>query len=472
MIDILQSAGRWQFGCQRPTPLGCLRLLATCLVLVSFCVSPIMGDNAHAQGTPTLDAVSPAPSGSVASLPAPAESLSPAAEQRIFAQWKRDFETRAIARGADAPTTKQVLAGLDLLPQVLHQAAEASRWGPIWQRLDPLAHPTRIALAKKKLAQYRTPLQAIERKMGVPSSILVAIWGIETNFGSLRGGFDIAATLASRAAFDPQPRWRDFAEDNLIALIAMISSRAAKRADLVGSYAGATGQVQFIPRTFLDYAVDWNQDGRRDIWKDPVEALASAANYLRASGWKAGEPVALEVVLPSQFDLSLCNSDKKTVKEWAAMGVKRADGRAFRSRDLELKTELFMPASSDGPIFVTFSNFDVIKVYNEADFYALSVDFIADAAQGYGGLVRPWPRHKALIEQSQARELQEILVELGYELDVDGRFGRDSRRQLQNFQRDHGLAAQGFPEPQALRDLRLAQAQKRAKLAEATTPPL
>lgn len=472
MIDTLQFAGRSQCRSQGLATFLRGGLLATGLVLASFCVSPIMGNNAHAQSTMTLDAVNSAPSLDAPSRPDPAPSLSPAAEQRIFAQWKLDFEARAIARGADARTTKQVLASLDLLPQVLHQAAEASRWGPIWQRLDPLAHPTRIALAKKKLAQYRTPLEAIERKMGVPSSILVAIWGVETNFGALRGGFDIAATLASRAAFDPQPRWRDFAEDNLLALIEMISNRAARRADLVGSYAGATGQVQFIPRTFLDYALDWNRDGRRDIWNDPVEALASAANYLRASGWKAGEPVALEVLLPNRFDLSLCNGEKRTVRDWAAMGVRRADNRAFRTRDLDLQTELFMPASSEGPIFVTFTNFEVIKVYNQADFYALAVDFIADAAQGYGGLVRPWPRHKALIEQSEARELQEILVELGYKLDIDGRFGRDSRRQLQNFQRDRGLAAQGFPEPGALEDLRAARAQERAKPARqaATTP--
>lgn len=211
------------------------------------------------------------------------------------------------------------------------------------------------------------------------------------------------------------------------------------------SWAGAVGQTQFMPSTFLQHARDFDRDGRKDLWTNAGDALASAANYLTVSGWREGEPWAVETTLPAGFDYSLGDGSRQSVSQWKTLGLAPATAAQFASSDA-LPAELFLPAGSHGPAFLLFDNFSVIKRYNNADSYALAVGLLADRLAGRPDLSRPWPTTMALLTQTQARDLQTALIKLGYSPGTpDGIIGRNTRKALQGFQKDRGLLADGFP---------------------------
>jgi lytic murein transglycosylase len=284
-------------------------------------------------------------------------------------------------------------------------------------------------------------LAAIEQTYGVPRQILVGIWAMETAYGAIPGDFDVVRVMATLAA---QGRRRTFAEAELISALKIIQSGEASRAQLHGSWAGAMGQTQFIPSTFLSTAVDGDGDGRRDIWDSPADALASAANLLAKAGWTRGQGWAREVSVPAGFDWSLSEGPKLTPTEWAKMGVVRADGLPWTEADAEAPAQLVAPTGAVGPAFLLLPNHFVIRKYNNSLAYALAVGLIADRLSGRGPLATPWPAETPL-SLADRMTAQRALAAEGFDPGApDGLIGLRTRAALRDWQKARGLTADGY----------------------------
>jgi membrane-bound lytic murein transglycosylase B len=375
-----------------------------------------------------------------------------------FDAWRAGFSSKAILAGRKRETVVSVLSGLQPLEQEVQTASfdnQAEFVKPIWDYSKSAVTPTRIANGQAKLAENSAIFDAIEQAYPPPREILASIWGMETNFGAIIGKIDAPSALATQAAIG---RRKDFNEGELIAMMQLIDNGAATRDQFrTASWAGAVGQTQFMPSTFLAHGRDFDNDGRMDLWANTGDALASAANYLGHSGWRKGEPWAIETRLPPNFDFSLGDGRKHTVAAWKALGLSPATAPSFGSD--ELPAELFLPAGSYGPAFLLFDNFYVIKKYNNADAYALAVGLLADRLAGRPDLARPWPTDTTLLTRQQAMDLQTALNKLGYNAGaVDGAIGRGTRRALQAFQKDKGHVPDGFPTTEMLEKVLAAAA--------------
>lgn len=362
-----------------------------------------------------------------------------------FDAWRTTFAARARSSGRSTAAIIEVLDDLIPVQQQVSTAAfeQAEFIKPIWDYAQSAMSPTRIANGRTKLAATPDMFSQLEQAYAPPREILAAIWGMESSYGGYIGTFDAPAALATQAA---DGRRKDFNEGELMAIMQLIEDGSATREQFrKASWAGAVGQTQFMPSTFLAHARDFDRDGRKDLWNNTGDALASAANYLSASGWRKGEPWAVEATIPAGFDYSLGDGQKKSVAAWKALGLAPATAPAFSNSDI-LQAELFLPAGSYGPAFLLFDNFTTIKRYNNADSYALAVGLLADQLAGRPQLSRPWPDNITMLTPDQARELQSTLNGLGYNAGgVDGIIGRNTRRALQAFQKDRGLTADGFP---------------------------
>jgi membrane-bound lytic murein transglycosylase B len=368
-----------------------------------------------------------------------------------FDAWRNSFAGKADATGRKRATIVSVLSGLEPIDPQVQIASfdnQAEFVKPIWDYAKSAVSPTRISNGQAKLAANATIFDGIEQSFPVPREIVAAIWGMESSYGAFIGDIDAPRALASQAAMG---RRKDFNEGELIAVMQLIENGSATRDQFrKGSWAGAVGQTQFMPSTFLAHGRDFDKDGNKDLWSNTGDALASAANYLAASGWRKDEPWAIEAKLPEGFDYSVGDGRKLTVAAWKAMGITPATAPQFGNSDA-LQTELFLPAGSHGPAFLLFDNFYVIKKYNNADSYALAVGLLADRLAGRPDLSRPWPTDITMLTQQQAKDMQTALNKLGYNAGaVDGVIGRGTRKALQGFQKDKGLVADGFPTTEML----------------------
>jgi len=315
----------------------------------------------------------------------------------------------------------------------------------------------RGAIGARKRAEI-PQLEAIQMKYGVPGEILLGVWAMESGFGAIQGDFDVVRSMATLAA---QGRRRAFAETEVISALKIIQSGEFPRSQLKGSWAGAMGQTQFIPSSFLSTAVDGDGDGKRDIWNSPADALASAANLLAKGGWHAGESWAREVSVPADFDWSLSEGPKLTPAEWAAKGVVRADGLPFNDPDQKAQAQLVAPTGAGGPAFLLFPNHFAIRKYNNSLAYALAVGFLADRVSGMGPLSRPWPAETPL-SLADRMTAQRALNVLGFDVGApDGVVGLKTRAALRSWQKARGLTADGY----------LSAAMVQRLKAETETPP-
>jgi len=363
-----------------------------------------------------------------------------------FDAWRDQFATRASGAGRRTDTVRSVLDGLVPIEQAVQAQSfdnQAEFVKPIWDYAKSAVSPTRIANGQAKLAANAATFSAIEASYAPPREIVAAIWGMESSYGGFIGNEDAPRVLASQAAIG---RRKDFNEGELLAIMQLIEDGAATRDHFrKASWAGALGQTQFMPSSMLQYGRDFDRDGKKDIWSNAGDALASAANYLTAHGWRKGQPWAVETGIPEGYDYSLGDGRKLTVAAWKATGLSPALGGNFAESEA-LQAELFLPAGSYGPAFLLFENFGVIKRYNNADSYALAVGLLADRLAGRPDLSRPWPTDIQMLTQTQAKDLQEALNKLGYNAGaVDGIIGRGTRGALQKFQKDRSLVADGFP---------------------------
>jgi lytic murein transglycosylase len=322
---------------------------------------------------------------------------------------------------------------------------------PIWSYLDSAISETRLERGRAAAEQYATTLAAIERKYGVDRRIVLGIWGMETNFGSFTGSMDVIRSLATLAF----RRYRDdFFRDELLVALRMLEDGHVERGQMRGSWAGAMGHTQFMPSSFMKYAVDHNGDGARDIWTTIPDALASTANYLASFGWESGVPWGVEIALPAGFDLASAQGSIDFTR-WAEAGLTRADGGALPRKG---KAYLYLPAGINGPAFLMSENFRVIKKYNSSDAYALGVAHLGDRLLGGSAIRKNWPRNDKRLSLEELKDVQRRLTAMGLlSGKIDGRIGEQSREAVRKAQIRFKLPADGYPNLALLARLRQKQ---------------
>lgn len=302
--------------------------------------------------------------------------------------------------------------------------------------------PIRIETGRQKNKDEDALLSAIEAKYGVDRYIVLGIWGMESNFGKDKGSMSVFRSLATLAY---SGRRKKYANEQLVAAFRILKSGIVSPGKFTGSWAAAMGHTQFIPTSYLSFAVDWTADGKKDIWNTREDALASTANYLAKAGWKADRPWGWEVILPKGFNMALIGrSHWKTVAEWQKLGIKRADGAKFGS--LNADAFVMVPQGVNGPRFLVTRNFLAIMDYNLSHSYALAVGHLADRIRGRGPFQAAWPEVDFDLSFKQRVELQRRLNAMGFETGgSDGRFGARTYEAIIAYQRKVGLPLDGRP---------------------------
>jgi membrane-bound lytic murein transglycosylase B len=379
-------------------------------------------------------------------LPAPPALSFAASGDETFDAWRADFAARAVASGRQPGVVQALLQRATPDPTIIQlDRNQAEFISPPWTYMNGVVSAQRLNAGMTKKAENGLLFSQVQAKYGVDSDIVAGIWAVETNFGAAPLRYDAESALAT-LAFDLRRRARF--EQYLLALMQMVERGYAGPAELKSSWAGAMGQPQFMPDAYLTYAADWDGDGRRDIWNNTGDVLASISNYLLQHGWKSGGPIVEEVRLPATFNYALADNIARPLSEWASLSVTRVDGAAWSPGLASEQGKLLLLAGYQGPALLVFPNFEVIKTYNNSDRYALAVALLARGFEGGGGLVRPWPTQLGVIQRGELVALQESLSRLGYPAgESDGMFGANTRRAVRAFQLANGLPADGYPTP-------------------------
>lgn len=311
---------------------------------------------------------------------------------------------------------------------------------PIWDYLSGLVDAERVEDGQAMLRQHADTLAAVEAKYGVDPATVVAVWGVESDFGKTFGKRPLLNSLTTLSCMG---RRQPFFRGELIATLQIIQAGDVAADKLVGSWAGAFGHTQFMPSTYQRIAVDFDGDGRRDLVGSVPDALASTANYLKRSGWRTGEPWGYEVKLPAGFDAAISGrTSRRPLSYWTGRGITRVTGERIASS--EKATALLLPAGKSGPAFLVFKNFDAIYSYNAAESYSLAIAFLADRLRGQGGLVAAWPTDDPGLSRRERRELQELLLQRGHDIgEVDGMIGSLSRAAIRDEQERLGMTPDG-----------------------------
>ncbi|SDF85263.1 lytic murein transglycosylase [Onishia taeanensis] len=366
-----------------------------------------------------------------------AEAESPAS----FEAWLADFRREARAKGIAESTLDRALADVRYQPKILeYDRSQPEFVRPIWQYLDTAVSSSRVTNGRERLDAHRATAERMANRYGVPAEVLVAIWGVESNYGSNFGSFSTLNSLAT-LAFDG--RRRDFAHDELIAALKIIQDGDIAPDRMIGSWAGAMGHTQFLPSSFLAYSKDGDGDGRRDIWGSIPDVMASTANYLARAGWQAGEPWGVEVALPADFDYSQTElATRRSSEAWEAQGVRAVDGGVLPAF---AEASVLAPAGARGPAFLVGRNYRAILRYNNATSYALAVGTLARRVAGEPGIRADWPRQETPLSRSQVRTLQRALNARGFGTGTpDGIMGPNTRAGLRAYQASQGLTPDGF----------------------------
>ena len=378
-----------------------------------------------------------------------------AAADAGFRQWIKDFYSVAAKKGIKKSTYNKAFAGVKTPdPEVLRKARFQPEFKEkTWSYVDTRVHESTITKGQQLGRKYKRTLDAIEKKFGVDRSVVLAIWSMESSYGNVFNYPDrlhyVPRALATLAYYDK--RRAKFARGQLIGALKILQAGDVSHKNLVGSWAGAMGHTQFIPTSYLAFAVDFDGDRRRDIWNSVPDALASAASLLKKNGWKTGKTWGYEVKAPRNGKRYV--GQQKTLSQWAKLGFKRPNGKGF-VRPGE-KAVLKMPAGASGPAFLMIRNFFILKRYNNSDTYALTVGLLADRIAGYGGVLQKWPRPKGVLSMDERRELQVHLQALGYYSgEIDGNIGSGSQLAIKAFQSQTGLTPDGVPSQKLLKTLR------------------
>lgn len=388
--------------------------------------------------------VAPPPVASRPAAPTPPSAVTAVetgGQVAAFNAWLEQFKPKAVAAGVPQAVVDRELNGLTPNPRVISLDGRQPEFSkPVGDYIKGVISDDRVAVGRGKRDALPF-LPSVEQRYGVPRDILLAVWAMESAFGKIQGDFDVVRSMASLAA---DGRRRAWAEGELIAALKIIASGEDTRDQLKGSWAGAMGQTQFLPSNYLSTAVDFDGDGRRDIWGSDADSLASAANLLAKGGWKPGVGWAKEVTLPAGFDYSLAEGPREVPAWWEAKGVKRADGLPWTAADAASPAGLILPAGAAGPAFLALPNHFAIRKYNNSTSYALGIGLLADRFGGGGPLVASWPVEQPL-SLADRMAAQIALARLGFDPGpADGVIGAGTRKALRSWQQSRQLPADGY----------------------------
>jgi lytic murein transglycosylase len=380
----------------------------------------------------------------------PASTEAAPADFRAFLQMLWPL---AEQKGVSRVVFDAAVAGLEPDPEVAAASSRQAEFDtPLKIYLKEAVSARRMARGRACFTKWRHELSEIERRFGVPGAIAIAAYGMESDYGVAPGEKDILRSLATLAYYRPdRPEFRGELLDALV----MLGERGVSRSLMKGSWAGAMGGPQFLPSAYLKHAVSFGGHGAPDIWANPLDSLASIANFLAKSGWQRGLPWGIEVKLPDNFAFA---SLHQSFVAFAVQGVKSISGEAWPQGE----ATLFLPAGASGPAFLLSANYWILKAYNNSDSYALALALLAGQIEGRPGLSGSWPSGEVFLSRGEKRELQRILEILGfYNGAIDGRFGQASRDAIHAFQKSTGFApADGFATPELLRRAAAEAAEK------------
>ena len=375
-----------------------------------------------------------------------------AASDTGLQSWITGYKPRALGAGISEATFNAAFRGVTYNADVIKRDRNQSEFTKtLWDYLDSAASDARIKNGQSALAKHRDKLNRIERRYGVDKEVVVAVWGLESAYGTFKGSTPVIEALAS-LAYDG--RRGAFFEEQLTAALKILENGDITTDKMTGSWAGAMGHTQFIPTSYQSFAVDFTGDGKRDIWSsDPSDALASTAAYLKNSGWVKGQPWGIEVKIPAGFDYASANrANLKNPSEWARLGVKDMQGRAVPNHG---PASILLPAGSQGAAFMIFKNFDVIETYHTADAYVIGVGHLADRIKGGAAIQGNWPRGDRALTYDERIELQRRLTQAGFDTKkIDGKIGPLTIASVRAYQTSVGLVPDGYASLTLLKRLR------------------
>ena len=364
--------------------------------------------------------------------------------------WVEGFKGRAASRGISQGTVDAAFRGAGFLPEVIEKDRNQTEFTrTLEDYLNIAASDERVSLGRQKYGQYGGTLQAIEARYGVEGNVVAAVWGLESFFGTRRGNVPVVSALSTLAY---EGRRAEFFEGQLVAALKILQAGDVSPGAMTGSWAGAMGHTQFIPTSYLAFAVDFTGDGRRDIWgEDPTDALASTAAYLAKSGWTHGLPWGMEVSVPAGFNAGLLGRGKgKSAAEWQGLGVRSASGQALAGGSI-----IAGGNGGGGPYFLLTQNFATILRYNNAQNYAIGVGHLSDRLLGRGAVQASFGPDASGMTKADRQELQRRLTVKGFDTEgSDGVIGAKTRAAISAYEASVGLPVTGEPTLELLRRLR------------------
>ena len=373
-----------------------------------------------------------------------------------------NLRSQAIASGVSGSTydryTQNLSPDYSVIDKLNYQPEFST---PIWDYLSGLVDNERVQAGQQKLAQHRAVLNRVEQTYGVPAETVVAVWGVESNYGDISGKYPLLQALGTLSC---EGRRQSYFRGEFFATMRILQRGDLTQDQLYGSWAGAFGHTQFMPSTYERLAVDFDGDGRRDLVSSTTDALASTANFLKRAGWQTGMPWGFEVKIPQGVSIAgESRRNKRSLNSWIAQGVTRTDGTALIQGNLSGSTlaGLITPAGANGPAFLVFKNFDAIYSYNAAESYGLAIAHLSDRLRGGTPFLTAWPTDDAGTSRAERREIQQFLIQRGYDIGaVDGLIGDKSRQAIQQEQTRLGLKPTGRAGQQILRAFRQEQAKQ------------
>ena len=392
----------------------------------------------------------------LAALPAAAQTppppvLSTAEFQACLARLQGSSDFRGIDPAVYAQHTRGLKPDATVLP-LLNRQPEFTM--PVWDYMAVLVDTERVADGRAAYRQWLPTLRQIEQRYGVEPAMVMGVWGVESNFGQIMGGRPLVQSLSTLSCFG---RRQAYFRTEFANVLRILQGGHVPAEKLTGSWAGAFGQTQFMPSTFLRTAVDFDGDGRRDIVSSVPDALASTANFLRKAGYRTGEPWGYEVKLPGGFDTSQAGRrNKRALEHWQAQGVRLVDGSPLPATLSQ--AGLLLPAGANGPAFLVGKNFDTLYSYNASENYALAIAQLSTLVSGektQTGFVTPWPTDDPGLSRAENRELQTLLLARGHDIGApDGLIGEKTRAAIRTEQGRLGMRANGRAGQQLLSALR------------------
>jgi lytic murein transglycosylase len=355
-----------------------------------------------------------------------------------FAGCLSSLRDSAAQAGVSRQTIASATDGLEPNDAVSFMGKQPEFTTPIWDYMSSLVDEERVELGVAMLRKYDSALRAAQQRYGVEPATVVAVWGVESDFGKNFGKRPVVQSLATLAC--EAPRRNDYWRKEFVAALKILDSGDILPEEFMGSWAGAFGHTQFMPSTFLGTAVDLDGDGRRNIASSAPDSLGSTANFLRKGGWRAGEPWGFEVKLPEGYSGPSGRTRRMPMSAWAAKGLTRIDGGGLGDGT----AALLLPAGREGPAFLVTHNFDAVYGYNAAESYALAICVLSDRLRGRPGIQTPWPTDDPGLSREERRELQALLARQGYDIgDSDGVIGTKTKEAIADFQSRVGLPRNG-----------------------------